>query len=985
MANERKVNVFGVPVVQNVGVVQKAGPFPTQPSEPKTNLVPGIDDVSDFALSQQTALFRSRAIAGGHSTLSINEDPQIPDTYNDFGKGFKKLPFDGESLTPTFVDASQKVTFGEDDVVYNKNLEEDYRVGNNIYQGREDEIVSNGKYVEGGLPNGNTFYQTIPDDKDGLSTEIPEDFPIYEKYVGFGLKKNRFTPENERSRALDVRRYFQDTPGVFKPQDAQFSLSVKEAGIISQFYARRARQVPVDTNKLVDITGIANIAGTISPLVDIEQILPELKEIVDGSKNLQDDLIEINPNKTSYGQTYDSSYKFDGPIPLANALLTITSVLLLEASLLAFSSAAAGLDMANVNSAINDAFGFSPTDPDTGRPALGNSGSDFSLSPSSKILGSASVFLDKDFSKDLIAGIRILFFGENSQNSISGILSDNIKQLTFVADNHTFYFGMVKNITRDISEVSKLISTTATSSPNEFIEKASEVFSKIIDSKFFRLCVILASIGRTLNVENTYDETGLADDNRLVHNARSRSRNGMDHAGLPGLYHIPEYMLGAGNNYVGVNPVELTALEDKRNGLTDSRIKNEKITKEDVEKVERTLDSEYMNFSIQDMRTNDVLAFHAFIDDVSMKFDIGIEGIDTYGRMEDILIHKGTKRSMSVSFNVIAFNPLDFDHMWYKINRLGTMIYPQWTAGEDIGPQYPGLKRPFSQVPGASPLVRIALGDVFTRNYSRFNLANLFGDRQVSTNATLKNRGNTQKQYVILPGEYLLKEEFGDLGTYTRKTVRITGEAFANKTLGDNTDYYEVVATIENGLAIGPNDQRTVRIRVPEGRAIQRLVVKYDNTDDPSSESNSNLEEKNKIVYPNFGNGTKSNSGQATNFLYKAFEDNAPGRGLLGMISSFNIDMGPQDFRWDIEPGRRAPMHVKISLEMKIIEEIAPGLDESGAMRAPIFPVGKTIRNMFQMDKMQDQNKQLSNNFKNPEQQSAQAYSNRLMNTTRKK
>jgi hypothetical protein len=71
--------------------------------------------------------------------------------------------------------------------------------------------------------------------------------------------------------------------------------------------------------------------------------------------------------------------------------------------------------------------------------------------------------------------------------------------------------------------------------------------------------------------------------------------------------------------------------------------------------------------------------------------------------------------------------------------------------------------------------------------------------------------------------------------------------------------------------------------------------------------------------------------------------------------------------------------------QLKIIEEIAPGLDESGAMRAPIFPVGKTIRNMFQMDKVQDQNKQLSNNFKNPEQQSAQAYSNRLMNTTRKK
>jgi hypothetical protein len=78
---------------------------------------------------------------------------------------------------------------------------------------------------------------------------------------------------------------------------------------------------------------------------------------------------------------------------------------------------------------------------------------------------------------------------------------------------------------------------------------------------------------------------------------------------------------------------------------------------------------------------------------------------------------------------VVATNPNDFDEMWWKINKLITLIYPQYSPGTlmSYGDDNQKITAPFSQIPTASPLIRLRLGDLLKSNYSKFSLARLFG------------------------------------------------------------------------------------------------------------------------------------------------------------------------------------------------------------------------------------------------------------------
>ena len=65
----------------------------------------------------------------------------------------------------------------------------------------------------------------------------------------------------------------------------------------------------------------------------------------------------------------------------------------------------------------------------------------------------------------------------------------------------------------------------------------------------------------------------------------------------------------------------------------------------------------------------------------------------------------------------------------------------------------------------------------------------------------------------------------------------------------------------------------------------------------------------------------------------------AGGRGLAGVITSFDMDWG--DAQWDMNGiGRRAPTLLNISISFSPIHDIVPGLDNNGMMRAINYPVG---------------------------------------------
>jgi hypothetical protein len=155
---------------------------------------------------------------------------------------------------------------------------------------------------------------------------------------------------------------------------------------------------------------------------------------------------------------------------------------------------------------------------------------------------------------------------------------------------------------------------------------------------------------------------------------------------------------------------------------------------EKINEWENQLEMDYMPFYFHDLRTNEILAFHAFLENVSEDFQVEYNSQEFYGRMDKIHVYKHTSRTVSVDFKIVATSPDDHDRMWYKINRLAMMIYPQWTRGREVSVEDstsggPPLKfiQPFSQIPGATPVIRLRLGDMFKSNYSKMAVARLFG------------------------------------------------------------------------------------------------------------------------------------------------------------------------------------------------------------------------------------------------------------------
>tara|TARA_Y100001963_G_scaffold160093_1_gene267778 strand:- start:30406 stop:34233 length:3828 start_codon:yes stop_codon:yes gene_type:complete len=151
-----------------------------------------------------------------------------------------------------------------------------------------------------------------------------------------------------------------------------------------------------------------------------------------------------------------------------------------------------------------------------------------------------------------------------------------------------------------------------------------------------------------------------------------------------------------------------------------------------VERLENMLEAEYVPFYFHDLRTNEIIAFHAFIESLNDSYSANYSTQKPYGRVDPVMIYKDTSRTIRMSFVAAATNKEDFDEMWWKINKLITLLYPQYTKGTLVETTHgDGSKstfiQPFSQVIGGSPLIRLRVGDILKSNYSKPQLARLFG------------------------------------------------------------------------------------------------------------------------------------------------------------------------------------------------------------------------------------------------------------------
>jgi hypothetical protein len=201
-------------------------------------------------------------------------------------------------------------------------------------------------------------------------------------------------------------------------------------------------------------------------------------------------------------------------------------------------------------------------------------------------------------------------------------------------------------------------------------------------------------------------------------------------------YRIPSLYLDTGRDVDN----ELNALQGNFNertnilGVDNQAIilqakENDRLDELSRIKIEAMLGSEYLPFYFHDLRTNEILGFHAFLTSLSDDYSVNYETSTGIGRIESIKSYKDTQRKIGLSFLLAATSAQDFDHMWDKINKLTTLVYPQYTRGKIYDNQETGYKfeKPFTQQVAAGPMVRLRVGNLFTSNYSRFNLAGVFG------------------------------------------------------------------------------------------------------------------------------------------------------------------------------------------------------------------------------------------------------------------
>ena len=339
-------------------------------------------------------------------------------------------------------------------------------------------------------------------------------------------------------------------------------------------------------------------------------------------------------------------------------------------------------------------------------------------------------------------------------------------------------------------------------------------------------------------------------------------------------------------------------------GRTNLRLKQE-----EVRDLERVLDAEYMPFYFQDLRTNEIVSFHAFLDDLSDSYTANYNSVSGYGRVEDIKMYKDTKRSVGCTFHVVATNQKDFEYMWWQINKLTTLVYPQWSQGRKITTQVLGadfkFTQPFSQVPNATPVIRVRVGDLIRSNYSRFNLKRLFGYKETGTKQV------TSTGYYAPPGDY--KDDDDD----ELQTVEIKHEIVFGSTAPEPSNDIERGSNYVVKMVDGTN----LRIPISSIRSVS--------SDSPAAAEESFYKPEN-------------------NSIIKSFESTM-GMGLAAVVTQLQFTW--MDSLWgagDDGPGNRAPRSCKVQMSFEPIHDIVPGIDHEGFNRAPIYPVGDLVNKIVE-------------------------------------
>lgn len=419
------------------------------------------------------------------------------------------------------------------------------------------------------------------------------------------------------------------------------------------------------------------------------------------------------------------------------------------------------------------------------------------------------------------------------------------------------------------------------------------------------------------------------------------------------------------------------------NGSKFRTAPNGRISTTDRQKLEQELNAAHMPFYFHDLRTNEIISFWAFLENLSDSFTPEVNSVSGFGRMDNVQIYKRTGRSISLTFMAVATNQEDFDEMWFAINKLVTLVYPQYSRGTQREIAGGGkFVMPFSQVQTASPLIRMRVGDLFTSNRNPVTERRNFGIGTESFSPTaaaakpeapafplavaLTDKASYEKKFSdgekdngILPKLSFLVTQDPVFIKDTKSKYKVKGSIFRLKIDGD-----KVKGVVKN---IDPIEK--AKGGVIEGDWVYEVEIK----EDPSNSSNkgkiilatmSQLSPDSESLSPGeqdprlkaaatTANATDEDLNSFMNektgvagALVRAF-DSAGGEGLAGMITQLDFDWLLNTMLWDTSKGRRAPMGCKITISFTPIHDYQLGLTDMGEISAPAYMVGKNVRDYF--------------------------------------
>ena len=407
---------------------------------------------------------------------------------------------------------------------------------------------------------------------------------------------------------------------------------------------------------------------------------------------------------------------------------------------------------------------------------------------------------------------------------------------------------------------------------------------------------------------------------------KNNKRQSLSIAALPQAFIMPDSFIRS----LGINSEDnynkAFAEEHVRSYFINTKKPQERLSPKVVAELESYYEKEMMPFYFQDLRTNEIIGFHAFIDSYTDAFSPQYnETQPGYGRVDKIQHYMNTTRTITMTFTLVSMSKEDHDLMWYQINKLVSMCYPQWSNGYKIKDDPNGREYPFTQVPTASPLIRIRLGDVLKSNYSEHTMEKIHGSGYKETATTEPDTVEYSSIHYLLPGEYTqLKENSieNEKGVFhvnelTRIDIKESGATHSKVTYNTKTT---------EGINI------SVFIE-----ADNKSIVTYTNIDVRRIEDD---------VRKSFKEFTAAYKVGKINNPLAAAQETTLGKGLAGFIK--NLDIQNQEQLWEVSvEGSKAPMSVKINLSFDPIHDIAPGLDADGAMRAPVYNTGRIVNTLY--------------------------------------